>query len=351
MKTLHPVEIVGIGTYFPERVVRNEDFELAKHHIQLEWPEKMGLAERRWAADDEDIFDLGEKAAARAIRDAAIDPREIDQLYFSSASLRDKPIAPSALVSMQHRIGADRAVSAHLLETCAGALFALDLAANAVACGMAQKVLVVASDAYSKHFNGDNAWTTKIGLNFGDGAAALVVSRGKGEQCARISSTFHSDPAFQSGLGIVPMIVDGAAALRLGFASFPPTFRGEKLAPDQALEALRQFTTESLARAAKDALSEAELTAAEVDFFALHQPNGHYLQSWAELIGIPADKTTDTLARYGNLLGVSVFANLQAGLDAGLLEQGSTVLMAAIGAGSTYGASLWRWTSAGASGA
>lgn len=78
----HPVNIIGIGTYFPPSVKRNSDFDYASVGIGDEWLEKAGLKGRRYAFPEESIIDLAYRASLRAIQHAGIEPEDIDLLIF-----------------------------------------------------------------------------------------------------------------------------------------------------------------------------------------------------------------------------------------------------------------------------
>ncbi len=68
----HPVNIIGIGTYFPPIVKKNSDFDYASVGIGDEWLEKVGLNERRYAFPEESIIDLAYRASLKAIQHADI---------------------------------------------------------------------------------------------------------------------------------------------------------------------------------------------------------------------------------------------------------------------------------------
>jgi 3-oxoacyl-[acyl-carrier-protein] synthase-3 len=85
------------------------------------------------------------------------------------------------------------------------------------------------------------------------------------------------------------------------------------------------------------------LTPADVDVLIPHQANARIISAVAERLGIPTEKTVINIERYGNTTGGTIPLATRDAIESGKLKEGNLVLMAAVGAGLTAGAALWRW--------
>jgi 3-oxoacyl-[acyl-carrier-protein] synthase III len=341
-----PVHLLGIGSELPERVMRNQDFDLAAGGVDDRWLAETGLRERRWAAPHETIIDLAERAARRALVHAGLAPDQIGLLILVSSTFRPNPVIPTGAVELQDRLGITRCLTLFLAETCCGALMAMDLAAACLRAGRARHALVVAAETFSKTFNPSAGVTFRIGFGMGDGAGAVVLGAG-GDEPGLLGAYFDSNASFKSGLGMrADRVDDGgdpSAAIRFGFGAAPPSLDGHLLPPHGVIEAIKRFTTSTLPVAVRGVLAGAGLAARDVDLFLFHQPNRRFLDAWRAELAVPEERTLDTLARFGNLSSVSVLVNLDMAYQTGRLAPGATVLLAAVGEGACWGAMLWRW--------
>src|SRR5699024_2025971 len=87
-KPLIPTSIVVhlLNNYAPEKVVENAYFETFLETSD-EWISKMtGIKQRRWADEDEETSDLAYQASVRAIKDAGIEPTDIDMIIVATST-------------------------------------------------------------------------------------------------------------------------------------------------------------------------------------------------------------------------------------------------------------------------
>jgi 3-oxoacyl-[acyl-carrier-protein] synthase-3 len=84
-------------------------------------------------------------------------------------------------------------------------------------------------------------------------------------------------------------------------------------------------------------------TSEEVDLYVPHQANRRILDGIAKKLGIMPDKVVMTLAKHGNTSAASIPLALNQAFEDHRLQEGSLVLMEAMGGGFTWGAALVRW--------
>jgi len=90
-------------------------------------------------------------------------------------------------------------------------------------------------------------------------------------------------------------------------------------------------------------LQRNELTGSDIDCFISHQANRRIIMATADRLKMPEDKVIINIDRYGNTTAGTIPLAMQTALENGKLKKGDTVLLAAVGAGFTSGATLLRW--------
>jgi len=85
------------------------------------------------------------------------------------------------------------------------------------------------------------------------------------------------------------------------------------------------------------------LTGADVNCFIAHQANRRIITATAERLGMPLEKVIINIDRYGNTTAGTIPLAMQTALEDRKVKKGDLVLLAAVGAGFTSGATLVRW--------
>jgi 3-oxoacyl-(acyl-carrier-protein) synthase III len=253
----------------------------------------------------------------------------VDYLIVST-STGDSPQPPTSNI-VQGLIGADRAACFDINVVCAGFVFGLALARSLVAVQPGAKVLVIASDVYSRILDFTDRRTAVL---FGDGAGAVVVgavpegygildsalvSRGAAHQLIRVDAGGSRLPA-------------SAETVANGDHFFKMDGRG-----------VRNFVAEYVPPVLAEMLERAGLHAKDVDHFVPHQANGVMLKELVDLAQLDGAVTHLTLDRYGNVGSASVPVALDAAARSGKMLDGDLVLLAGFGGGMAVGASVLRW--------
>ncbi len=164
------VGIKGFGTYVPEKVVDNAYFE-SFLETSDEWISKMtGIKERRWASEDQETSDLAYEASVKAIKDAGIEPEDIDMVIVAT-STGDYPF-PTVGNMLQERLGLGKVSTMDQLAACSGFMYSLITAKQYIQSGDYHNILVVGVDKLSKITDLTDRSTAIL---FGDGAGAAVV--------------------------------------------------------------------------------------------------------------------------------------------------------------------------------
>jgi 3-oxoacyl-[acyl-carrier-protein] synthase-3 len=174
---------------------------------------------------------------------------------------------------------------------------------------------------------------------FGDGAGAIVVSRGP-----------HSAKSTAIRIDDVLIATDGSFAEYL-IVRAPGTANGQRwLEPDQADSGLYRpsmngrnvilHAVRKLADAASEIATRNSISIEQLDLIIPHQANLNLLRSLASRLSIPAGRIVTNVELYGNTSCASAFIALWQAESEGRLWPGARVLIVAFGAGFTWGAAL-----------
>jgi 3-oxoacyl-[acyl-carrier-protein] synthase III len=288
-----------------ERLGVSEDWILAR----------TGVRERRIAADDQRLDALATEAGRLALERAEVDPTALDLVIVATVAADE--LTPNAGPLVAHALGARRAGAFDVGAACTGFLSGLAVAAAQVESGRVDQALVIGADLLSRLTDRDDRSTAAL---FADGAGAAVVG-----------------PAPDGGeLGPIVLGADGrgAAAIRATHANRLIHMRGH----DTFREAVRRLSDATLAAAER-----ADVSLEEIDLFVYHQANARILAAVAERLELPADRVIDCIDRYGNTSSATIPIALAEAEAAGRLGPGDTVMLAAFGAGFTWGAGVVTW--------
>jgi 3-oxoacyl-[acyl-carrier-protein] synthase-3 len=300
--------ILGLGAYRPRRRVTNDD--LAKvMETSDEWIQtRVGIAERRWADDDETLVEMAVAAGGKAIAASGLSPDEIDLVIVASASLR-VPI-PGIGPQVAHRLGVPRPGSFDLNAGCAGFCYALGVANDNIRSGSSRNALVVGVERLTDVTNLEDRTTAVI---FADGAGAAVVGA--------------SD---EPGIGPVVWGSDGDQfnAIEIAAGSSTMTMAGQ---------AVYRWATTKLTETLIAAMEKAGVGPADIDVFAPHQANLRIIESMTKRLGFPESTViARDVVQSGNTSAASVPLALTALLESGEAKSGDLALLLGYGAGLTF---------------
>jgi 3-oxoacyl-(acyl-carrier-protein) synthase III len=324
------VGILGTGSYLPAQVVTNADLAQRVPGADPAWVSRKTLIQaRRFAAPEQAASDLAALAARKALQDAGLTAGDMDFLIVST-STGDMPQPPTATL-VQRAIGAERAACFDINVVCAGFVFALALAESLIGVNPDARVLVIASDVYSRILDFTDRRTAVL---FGDGAGAAVVGAvPEGYGVLERELVSRGDAA-----GLIHVDAGGS---RMPASPFTVAHGAHYFRMDG--RGVRDFVNTGVPPALEMLLKRAGVSPEQVDHFVPHQANGMMLRELVAESGLQNAVTHLTLDRYGNVGSASVPVTLDEAARSGALNDGDLVLLAGFGGGMSVGASLLRW--------
>ncbi len=322
------IGITGLGMYVPPKVLTNHDLEKMVD-TDDEWIQsRTGIRERHVAAPGTATSDLAYKAAREALKQARLDPKDVELLIVATTT--PDMLFPSTSCLVQRRLGAGAAVCFDLSAACSGSVFAMITAQQYLLCGRYRNALVIGAEVLSSFID----WTDRSTcVLFGDGAGACVMA-----------------PVTRGGILATDMGADGSAADLLympgGGSKHPPSHASV----DQRLHFLRmngveifKLAVRRMADSAKRVMKEGKLKPEHVACFIPHQANTRIIEAVARRADFPIEKVYMNLQRYGNTSAASNLIALYEAVNEGRITRNDRVVMVAFGAGLTWGSLLLQW--------
>jgi 3-oxoacyl-[acyl-carrier-protein] synthase-3 len=323
-------QIVGTGSYAPDRVLTNADLEKMVETNDRWIVERTGIRERRVVAEGEATSDLALRASERALRDAALDPKAVEMIVVGTVT-PDYPF-PSLATVLQGKLGNTKAFAFDVSAACAGSIYALAVADRFVASGAVKNALVIGADALTRISD----WTDRnTCILFGDGAGAMVLAPTDDPRRGILTTRLHADGShvpilFQPGGGSRDPISEKVVRERSHFIKM----KGQEVF---------KLAVRALAENCREVLDAEKLAPGDVQHVIAHQANKRILDATLTRLGIPAQKCWMNLEKYGNTSAASVPMTLDEANRAGWFKPGDVILMMAIGGGMAWGASIVRW--------
>jgi 3-oxoacyl-[acyl-carrier-protein] synthase-3 len=324
-RSLLGVQIIGTGSYVPERVVTNEELH-QKYGFDPAWIiQRTGIRERRFAAPEQATSDLCVEAAQRCIDSAHVDTRDIDLILVGTFT--PDHTFPSTACIVQDRLKLDCG-ACDVQAACSGFMYALVTGMSFVGCGQSQMCLVLGGDCNTRIINPKDSKTFPL---FGDGAGAVLLTPGAPDQ----------------GLLAYRLGADGSGGSLLQRPAC-----GSRMAPTaEAIEqgmhylqmngpAVFKWAVNILTDSANEVLERAGLTASQLDLVIPHQANVRIINAATDVLGLPRSKVFNNLDRYGNTSAGSVPIAMDEARTAGHLNRGDKVLLSGFGAGLTWGTGI-----------
>ncbi len=330
-------KISGTGMCVPDRVVTNDD--LAKlMNTTDEWiRQRTGIENRRYIEPGQQPADLACAASKRALEAAQLGPEDIDCIVL--ATLSAQADFPGTSFFLQDQLGLSETPCFDVRAQCSGFLYGLAVANGLIRSGMYRRVLVVGCEIHSTGLDLSDAGRD-VSVIFGDGAGAVLLEA-------------TEDESDRAGLLEIRLHAEGKFAKKLWIeapgSGFTPTRIDQKLIeerrhfPHMEGRFVFKHAVTRMPEVLLEALSAASLKLEDVDLFLFHQANLRINEFVIEQMGIPAERCSSNIQRYGNCSSASIPMLLDEAARAGRLESGQVVSMTSFGSGFSWASAVLRW--------
>jgi 3-oxoacyl-[acyl-carrier-protein] synthase-3 len=327
---LPKAKISALGCYVPPRLLTNFDLEKMVD-TSNEWIlERTGIVERHIAAPDVATSDMAVEAARVALAQRGIEASDLDALLVCTVT--PDMYFPSTACLVQHRLGAKKVWGFDLIAACSSFLYGMGVGAHLVMAGTHKKVLVIGADTMSRIIDYTDRSTCIL---FGDGAGAMLIEPSEDDNNGLIDFLYEID-----GSG------GDARKMPAGGSRMPPSYDTveKKLHyVHQDGQAVFKYAVRKMYEACRELLARNNMSGKDIGCLICHQANRRIIQATADRLGMPPEKVIINIDRYGNTTSATLPLATRDALTEGRLKKGDLVVYAAVGAGFTAGASLWRW--------
>ena len=331
MSTRCRAKITALGTYVPPRILSNHDLEKLVETNDQWILERTGIRERHIADKGVAASDLAVEAVKNLVESHPFDLQEVDAIVVGTVT--PDMMYPSTACLVQHKLGIARTWGFDVSAGCSGFLYSLNTGVAFIESGKYKKVLVIGSDVNSSMVNYQDR---AVCIIFGDGAGAVLL-----------------EPAADGEEGIIDSVaqVEGSGGQYLympGGGSLNPASHETV---DKKMHYIHQdgqqvfkYAVRKMAEMTERILQRNNITGTDIDCFIAHQANRRIIMATADRLKMPEEKVVVNIDRFGNTTAGTIPLAMQTALEQGKLKKGDTVLLAAVGAGFTSGATLLKWT-------
>ncbi|TDO77331.1 3-oxoacyl-[acyl-carrier-protein] synthase-3 [Flavobacterium chryseum] len=350
------IKIIGIGSYIPNKEVKNTDFDkhvfLNEDGTPFGYPNEVvikkfkgitGIENRRYAEDNQTSSDLAYFAAERALENAGIDRETLDYIIFAhnfgdvKIGTNQTDVIPSLATRVKNKLDIKnpKCVAYDILFGCPGWIEGV-LQANAfIKSGMAKRVLVIGAETLSRVVDDHD----RDSMIYSDGAGASILEASQDEAglLSYESATFANDEA--------------------NFLYFGKSYNPD-LDPDIKYikmygRKIYEFALSKVPLAMKDCLDKSGIGIDEVKKILIHQANEKMDEAIVDRFYKLYDKTApkDIMPMSIHDLGNSSVATvptlydllIQGKLENHEINKGDVVIFASVGAGMNVNAFVYRY--------
>jgi 3-oxoacyl-[acyl-carrier-protein] synthase III len=311
-----PAAIASVAMAVPEQVVTNATVA-ENAGVTEQWiVHRTGVHERRHVREGERLQDLASAAGRAALERAGVAPEDLDLVLVATVGADE--LLPNAAPLVALDLGARTAGAMDVGAACTGYLSALSLAAAQVESGRCEHVLVIGADVLSRFTDKTDRGTAAL---FADGAGATVVGpAGEGEGL----------------IGHIALHADGAGADSIRADG------DERIIQMQGHDTFKA-AVQRLSESTVEAVENVGLELDDIGLFVYHQANARILAAVGERLDLDRGRVIDCIDRYGNTSSATLPIALADARERGMLEPGMNVVLAAFGAGFTWGAGVIQW--------
>lgn len=320
--------ITGIGAFLPEYRLTND--ELSKMvETSDEWiMQRIGIRERRiLKGHGKATSDMGTEAVLQLLEKTKTRHEDIDLLICATIT-PDRPLPATANIICS-KAKLPNAWSFDLNAACSGFIFALTTAANFIESGRYKKVIVVAADMMSSITDYTDRTTCPL---FGDGAAAVLLEPAQGEE-GIIDFVNHTDGKGRNYLHIK----SGGSKSP---ASAETVARREHYIHQDGPMVFKNAVSR-MSDVAAEMMKKHEITPEKLAWLVPHQANMRIIDAVARRMEIDPGQVMINIQKYGNTTAATVPLCLYDYEKQ--LKKGDNLILAAFGAGFTWGAVYLKW--------
>ena len=320
--------ITAIGGYVPEDFISNKDLEKMVD-TNDEWiTARTGIKKRRILKEKGKATSyLAIKAANDLIKKKKLEPDTIDLVIVSTITPDFHGASTSPTVASQ--INASNAYAFDINAACSGFLYGMSTATSYIESGRYKKVLLIGADMMSSIVDYTDRSTSIL---FGDGAGAVLIEPSKNE--------FGWEDEFlrSDGVGAEWLKIKAGGSLH---PTSKETFEKKWHYITQDGKTVFKSAVSEMANATEQIIIRNKLDPNDIKYLLPHQANKRIIDATAEKINLDKNKVLMNIEEYGNTTAATI-PLLMYDYENNF-KKGDKIILAAFGAGLTWGAAYLTW--------
>ncbi|MDR1808793.1 MAG: ketoacyl-ACP synthase III [Prevotella sp.] len=320
--------ITGVGAYAPDDIITNAD--LAKLvDTSDEWiMSRVGIKERHvLKGEGKGTSVMGTAAVKELLEKTHTKPEEVN-LIICATTTPDYPF-PSTAALVAEACGIKNAFGFDLNAACSGFIFALEVGSNLIKSGNYKKIIIIGGDKMTSITNYSDRTTCTL---FGDAAGAVMLEPVT-EDVGIKDSILHTD-----GVGIPHLRLAGGGSAHPASAE---TIDKQMHYLYQEGQVVFKHAVSRMSDVSAEIMERNNLTKDDIAWFVPHQANKRIIDAAANRMGLTEDKVMVNIERYGNSSAGTIPMCLWEWEKK--LKKGDNIILAAFGAGFTWGAVYLKW--------
>lgn len=327
MKELNAV-ITGIAAYVPGHILTNDD--IAKLvDTSDEWiTTRVGIKERRiLKGEGRGVSYMGSKAVADLLVKTKTKPEEVDVVIFATTT--PDHLFPSAASMVAESNNIKNAFCFDMQAACSGFIFGLEMASSFIKSNKYKKIVLVAGDKMSSITNYSDRNTAPL---FGDGVGAVMLEPTQ-EKLGVMDAILRTD-----GVGYTHL------QMKAGGSKYPTTQEtvdNQEHFVYQEGKVVYKYAVSSMTNISDEIIKRNSLAIDDIEWFVPHQANKRIIDAAQKRLNIPSEKVMLNIDKYGNTSAGTIPLCLWEWEDK--LKKGDNIILAAFGAGFSWGAVYLKW--------
>jgi len=330
--------IKSIEYFLPETIVTNDDLQKENPDWDLEKvTERSGVYKRHIANEDETAYDLSIKACDKLFQ--TNDKSKVDGIIYCTQS--PDYIMPSNSFLLHDYLNLEDSVFAYdFNHACTGYIYCLAMANAFLKAGMANEILLVNADTYSKYINPKDRSTRVL---FGDGAAATIVKQSD-EKKGIIDIDLGS---FGSGYDKFWIPAGGLRLPKSDTTSIETKDDKANIRSQNDIEmdglSVWSFINSVVPKQINSLLQQNNMVIYDIDQFIFHQASKMTLESIKKILNLDEKRVFINIQNIGNTVSASIPIALKEAMKQNKIDSGSIVILSGFGVGLSYGAILMEF--------
>jgi 3-oxoacyl-[acyl-carrier-protein] synthase-3 len=330
---------MGVGVYLPKNVMTAKEIAEKTNGV---WAEeaiinKLGIIEKRIPSSEDGTQEMEALAALECLKDANIDPLEIDVILSISEEWKEYPLTTSALY-VQDRIGATNAWGIDVQNRCATSVTAMKIAKDMLIADDEINTVLVSGGYRNVDF-----------VDYADKNMSMMFNLGAGGGAVLLRKNYNKNLLLGTHI-IADGSISRTAGVEIGGTVNPITrdnideaYKSLRLMePQKMKDRLNAVSADNWMKCIDRAFEKSNVKKSELGYLDILHIKRSAHNGMVKDLGLTPDQTI-YLENYGHIGQIDQILSLYLGLKAGKIKDQTVISMIAAGIGYVWAANVIRW--------